>query len=285
MSYLEVSRYKKAWQIAQAEKVAVPGNQDYFVYLHIERDTDLPMYVGIGFRPNRPWDVTDRNVLHKNKIKKHGIRVEIIADGLSQESAFFWEVAWIKALRASGYSLANLVDGGSCPRGYRHTEQALQKLSSSNAGENNRMFGRRGDENPNFGRKNTEVTITRMQKAQKGRIISDSAKEKLRSANLGKKASAETKAKMSAARKGKPRLDLLGKKASAETKAKMSIARQGEKHPGAKKIVGLHDNKIFGSSVEAAKYYGVSQYGIRAVCRGEQIITGGYKFKYVEENA
>lgn len=51
MSYLEVSRYKKAWQIAQAEKVAVPGNQDYFVYLHIERDTDLPMYVGIGFRP------------------------------------------------------------------------------------------------------------------------------------------------------------------------------------------------------------------------------------------
>lgn len=68
MSYLEVSRYKKAWQIAQAEKVAVPGNQDYFVYLHIERDTDLPMYVGIGFRPNRPWDVTDRNVLHKKRL-------------------------------------------------------------------------------------------------------------------------------------------------------------------------------------------------------------------------
>jgi len=197
----EAYKFKKSWKSAQLKKVESFYENDYFVYLHVEKNTDLPMYVGIGFRPNRPWDVTDRNVLHKNKIKKHGVRVEIVADGLPQESAFFWEVAWIKALRAAGYSLANLVDGGSCPRGYRHTEQALQKLSASNAGENNRMYGRRGEENPNFGRKNTADTIARMQKSQKGRVISQEAREKLRQINSGKKHSDSSKQKMSESHK------------------------------------------------------------------------------------
>ena len=53
-----------------------------------------------------------------------------------------------------------------------------------------------------------------------GRIMSDSTKEKLRQANLGKKASAEAKAKMSKSRTGKT--------LSAETRAKMSTGMQGK---------------------------------------------------------
>jgi hypothetical protein len=59
------------------------------------------------------------------------------------------------------------------------------KERQSYAGENNSMFGKRGKNSPNYGRRHTNET-----------------KQKQREAKLGKKASAETKAKMSDSRKG-----------------------------------------------------------------------------------
>jgi len=72
---------------------------------------------------------------------------------------------------------------------------------------------------------------------------SEVAREKIRQANLGRKASAETRAKMSATRIGKKlhphteeakekmRVAALGRRASTETRAKMSAARRGKPHP------------------------------------------------------
>lgn len=69
-----------------------------------------------------------------------------------------------------------------------------------------------------------------------GRVLSDESKEKLRIANLGKKAAPETRAKMSETRRGKKlspewaeniRQGQLGKVISAETRAKLSLSMKG----------------------------------------------------------
>ena len=46
-------------------------------------------------------------------------------------------------------------------------------------GENNGMYGRKGKDNPNYGRKNTKETLEKMSKAQKGKPKSEEAKKNL----------------------------------------------------------------------------------------------------------
>jgi len=107
----EAAAYKKNWQKAQRARLKDGCENDCYVYLHLNEDDDLPHHVGMGHTVDRPWSMA-RNPKHKNKVKKHGVRVELIADELTEEVSLWWEVRWIKALKAAGYELTNLTDGG-----------------------------------------------------------------------------------------------------------------------------------------------------------------------------
>lgn len=126
---LEAQRYKDTWQAAQRERVesGVAGNA--FVYAHFRVGDDQLFYVGIGVKPTRPWQIYNRTNWHKNTVAKHGLRVGIIADKLTWDQATFWEIRWIKSLRASGYEIVNLTDGGDGVKGYKHTPQDIQNMS------------------------------------------------------------------------------------------------------------------------------------------------------------
>lgn len=85
---------------------------------------------------------------------------------------------------------------------------------------------------PRRGIKPSEETRAKMCAVQKGRIITEEAKQKLREANLGKKQSPETLAKKRASRLGVPwsdkkRESMMGRKNTEETKKKMSEAQKG----------------------------------------------------------
>lgn len=107
---------------------------------------------------------------------------------------------------------------------------------------------------------------------EQGKFHSEETKQKIRLANLGKKATLETKKKLSVARKG--RKPNLGKHHSEETKT--NIAKKlGNKifsiiHDDGTKITDLNKNKI-------ANKIGVSRRHLRRLINGEIKITKGWK--------
>ena len=141
----EAADFKRNWQDAQKARLADGVEADSYVYVHLQEDTGEPFYVGIGHTAIRPWEMNaSRNSKHKSKVKKHGVRVEILATDLTWEQACFWEILWIKALRDAGYKLTNFNNGGEGNRGYRHTDKAKKILSEKNT---ERLLSL-GDEHP-----------------------------------------------------------------------------------------------------------------------------------------
>lgn len=121
-----------------------------------------------------------------------------------------------------------------------------------------------------------EETKMRMSQAQKGKVVSEETKQKLREVNsgeknhfYGKKHSEKTKEKISKAHRGKVVSDKTrekqrqnnlgensvwyGKTHSKETKEKMSNSRIGEKNPSAKLVLDLNTGIFYNTAKEASE--------------------------------
>jgi hypothetical protein len=128
--YTETKDYKENWKKAQRARLKSGCENNSYIYLHLNADDDVPHHVGMGNTINRPWEMKNsRSNKHKNKTTKHGVRVEIISDELTKEAAKFWEIAWIKALKDTGYELTNLTDGGEGTLGLVHAEETKLLLT------------------------------------------------------------------------------------------------------------------------------------------------------------
>jgi hypothetical protein len=110
--------------------------------------------------------------------------------------------------------------------GTKHTEETRKLMSESHSGEKNHMYGIRGKDNPNYGRKRNDLVA--INKSRAGRIVSESTKEKLREQRIGKsnpmhgqKHTEESKKKMARYGKDNPSY---GRKVSEETKQKLRDA-------------------------------------------------------------
>ena len=146
-----------------------------YVYCHIKADDGEPFYVGMGKTKTRPWNMSARSDWHKNIVSKHGVRVEIIIDEIDWDSALWWEVRWIKALKSSGYNLVNLTDGGE--------DQPMR--------------------NP--------ITREKIRIAMTGKKLTAKTKEKIRLANIGKKLSEEQKISLRGRKLSKETIDKMKK--------------------------------------------------------------------------
>ena len=135
----------------------------FCVYLH-KRPDGSPFYVGKGtlYRAHR---LLRNNPHHRNIVTKYGtdnIIIEIVKDSLSESDAFSQEVALISELRTAGARLCNMTSGGE-------------------------------------GGIPSEETRLRMSEAQRKRAPHPAAIiEKMRRAQLVRKHSEETKAKIRA---------------------------------------------------------------------------------------
>jgi hypothetical protein len=131
------------------------------------------------------------------------------------------------------------------------TEETKKKISESHKGEKCYLFGKHLSEETRKkigewgkNRHPSEVTLKKMGKAQKGRVHSE-----------------ESKRKMSESRKDKYR---------------------GKNHPGAKKVICIETQEIFGCMRDACNKYKIFNDQLSAVCKGERETIGGYHWQYYD---
>jgi group I intron endonuclease len=168
----------------------------YYVYLHLRPNTtDVfgVFYVGkgCGRRANQMSAEKGRNKYHQRIVKKYGpenIVVKILKCE-SDDHAKKMEILMISSLRRMGVTLTNMTDGGEGVVGFKHSEDAKERI----------------------------------RKFHKGWRLPPEAIERMRVTKSGIKLSDEHKAKIGAGQKGRIS-PMLGKQHSTETKEKMSIA-------------------------------------------------------------
>jgi hypothetical protein len=132
----------------------------FYVYQHRAADTGNIFYVGKG-KGKRFCDKNKRGRYWKFYVAKHGFVSEIIANNLDEELSFLAEMECIDAYKKRGIKLVNMTDGGEGCSGFsmRHSEEQKAKWRQSRIG---------------------------IPSPRKGVNLSDSTKEKMRFARLGK---------------------------------------------------------------------------------------------------
>lgn len=120
------------------------------------------------------------------------------------------------------------------------------------------------------------------------KFYSEEVKNKIGMASKGRKYSNETRSIMSEIRKGEKNA-FFGKHHSEETKKIMSKNHtdvSGENNPRCNldPVVCIDTGKIFSSAYIAGKEIGLYSSGITKCCKGKLKTTGGYRFKFLENN-
>lgn len=202
----------------------------FYVYMLFRADGRTPLYIGKG-HGNR-WTVHERwcrrSSCHKSNavrqiLDRQGFIYKIkVASGLSESTAFALECSLIEAYgRHPNGPLLNRTAGGAGASGFRrvgwvHSEEAREKIRETNSGERHWSYGKPCREktkiavgNAARGRVDSEETRQRRSEAARGnggntgRKFTEEHREKIRLAMTGKRASAETRAKISEARRKK----------------------------------------------------------------------------------
>lgn len=198
----------------------------FFVYIYIDHDTGLPVYIGKGSGR--------RDVAHISIAKGHFVKGHLynwirkyysinnkwpkpfrIAEGMTEETALALEKGLIGLYgrrNTNNGTLFNLSDGGKGTAGYKRGKLSPEAIAKRTASV--------------LGRKNTPETKEKMRKAAIGRRMTPEAKAKISQAVRSRAPiSEETRRKLSEANKGKPSW-CKGKKLTEETRRKMSISHK-----------------------------------------------------------
>lgn len=134
------------------------------------------------------------------------------------------------------------------------------KMSSQRRGEMNGMYGKKHTENTKKSMKKNHWSKTGVYKPKVlkgemhpcyGRKHTEETKEKIRSGNLGKIV-------------------------SEETKRKLSEGRKGIDNPTARAVICINFQEVFDTVTEASIKYGFDNSGLSACCRGKQKFKGIY---------
>ena len=128
---------------------------DYYVYEHIRLDNNTCFYIGKG-RGKRA-NCKTRNEHHDRIVKKYGMRVNVVSDGLSEAEAFKIEEQLISyyvfvlgyGIDIIGYNnnknepghLTNHTFGGDGSKGMVHSKEWCVQHSVDMIGKNNPMYG------------------------------------------------------------------------------------------------------------------------------------------------
>ena len=231
----------------------------------------------IGQHKGKPNDSYLGSGIHiKQAIKKYGkenFKKEVLEYANSQEELNELEIKIIALHNAvEDKNYYNVAIGGYTPvvvggmKGKKHTKETKQKLRELNMGENNPMFGKYGELNPNYGSQHSEET---KKKISETRIEKGVAKGE-NNPMYGKKHSEESRRKMSDS--------LKGREMSEETRLKISYTLKeqytnGQRNNGAEKlqkpVYCITTGEKFKSAKEAAKKYGIKSHDtISKCCRG-----------------
>jgi hypothetical protein len=149
----------------------------------------------------------------------------MVATGLTEEQAFSLEVERIAFWRALGVDLTNLTNGGEGSSGHVVSQELRSHLSNLNKGKPAAFKGRKHTEE-------AKAILSAKAKLRGPPKLTPETIEKIAQSHRGRKRSAETCAKISAAKAGKPNWakgkpsKLKGRVLPEETRLKMSEAKR-----------------------------------------------------------
>lgn len=143
---------------------------NYYVYFHRKKDTNQVFYIGRG-QGKRAY-AKDRGKYWLKCVEKHGLIIEIVHSDLTLEESVRLEIEYIKLYGRLGYEIDGILINRSLggefgPVGFKYSEESKQKMSNS----------------------------------QKGKILSQEAKDKISKAKTGTKLSEESCKKISDSKK------------------------------------------------------------------------------------
>ena len=95
----------------QVKNNKLDPQNSYYVYIHRRLSDNQPFYVGKGNK-YRAWVTSGRSQYWNRVVNKHGLKVDIVFDKLSEDESFQCEKDIILELKYFGYSLTNLTSGG-----------------------------------------------------------------------------------------------------------------------------------------------------------------------------
>lgn len=211
----------------------------YTVYMHVSPSGKV--YIGITCqKPEKRWGPDGSGYKHcphfLTAIKKHGwenFEHVILAEGLPQQEAERLEVELIAQYRAT-----------------------------------DRCYGYNADAGGSTGCKHTQETKTKIGNANRARVWTEEARQKLRAYKLAHPTTPGAARKIGDANRGR--------KHRPE-----SVARIKAAHPG-KGVINLDTGEAYESLQDAAKATGLDPSHIGAVCRGERKTTGGARWGYAK---
>lgn len=105
----------------------------FYVYVHYRESDGKPFYVGKG-NAGRAWNRSSRNEYWKRVVNKHGLRVDIVFDHLTEDESFQVEKDTILEFKYFGYTLVNLTEGGDGPSGFKFSDEQKKRLSDARKG-------------------------------------------------------------------------------------------------------------------------------------------------------
>ena len=265
----------------------------YCVYMHTTPSNKR--YIGITQQtPEKRWQKGHgydygSNDYFYNAIKKYGwgnIKHEILFDNIEKEDAERLEIDLIAKYKTTNPNYGyNHETGGMAFE--KHTEEYKQRMSKLQK----QIWA------------NSPERRKRMSEMAKGRVVSEHQKELLRKANLGKKLSKQTIAKISEKNRGKekPKTSIALKRAWSSGKMRGMTGHKGSElqkefarriakvgaEAAQKPIVQISKNGEFiaeyKSAADATRKLGLNYAHISDVCKGKRKSTLGYYFRYKEK--
>lgn len=242
----------------------------YVVYIHIFPNRKV--YIGItSQKVERRWNNGHGykgNKYMMNAIMKYGwnnIRHEILFTNLTKYQAEQIEKDLIKKYKSNqrefGY---NILDGGNVSDGL--SIESIQKMSLSQK----KLW-----QNAEYRKHMSDV--------HKGKKASEETKKKMSLSNnrywLGKQMSEEAIIKMKNKLKGR---EVWNKGTRGVMKANKTSFKKGEVHSITKKIMCIETGIVYNSINEASRTLNINSTCIVNVCKGKQLTAGGLHWKYIE---
>lgn len=139
----------------------------FYVYAHRRATDGSIFYIGKG-KGFRATNKSSRNIHWRRIVAKHDYTIEFIKKEMDEKSSFELEEFLISELRLSGFSLANITNGGEGESGRVITEEAKAKMRYAKLGKPQApehaaksARSRLGHKNSDHSKKITSITKSR----------------------------------------------------------------------------------------------------------------------------
>ena len=172
---------------------------NFYVYAHFTSGAHFPFYIGKG-KGNRAWSYSNRSNWWARTTNKHGLEVKILFSNLNEQMAFFLEKEMINKYGVQGKGagcLINITLGGGGISGYKHTDEAKQKISMAFKGKS---LSKEHIEKLKIAAKGRTIpieVIKRMAEKKRGTILSEETRRKIGNSHRGMIRSTEARNNLS----------------------------------------------------------------------------------------